>query len=74
MEDQQQMKSIWFFVGITLLAMGVLVFVAGILMLISPPTQKTVLWELHPNIWWGGIMMIFGALFFGFNNRKKKSE
>lgn len=64
------MKPIWYFVGILLLSMGVIVLVSGILALMNPPPQQKVLSNLHPDIWWGVIMTAAG-LFFFLSNRKK---
>ena len=57
------MKSIWFFVGLTLAIMGVFVVVAGILDYITPPERQTALGSTHPAIWWGGVMVIAGTIF-----------
>ncbi|RPI05987.1 MAG: hypothetical protein EHM64_04640 [Ignavibacteriae bacterium] len=58
------MKPIWYFVGLIVLVIGGLVMVSGIYILFNPPVVKTVLAETHPNIWWGGIMMLFGGGMF----------
>jgi hypothetical protein len=63
-EQHAEMKSIWYLVGLMLLAMGVLVLAGGIGDLISPPAHATVLARLRPNLWWGAVMMIAGAVFF----------
>jgi len=63
-EEAPKMKPIWYFVGLVLLTMGGLVLLAGILEFVSPSGRKTVLMELHPGIWWGGIMIIAGAIFY----------
>lgn len=57
-----KMKPIWFFVGLILLVMGIIIFLSGIYNLINPPAVKTVLANTHPDIWWGGVMIIFGGL------------
>ncbi|MEW6512139.1 MAG: hypothetical protein AB1428_14405 [Bacteroidota bacterium] len=64
------MKPIWYFVGLFLLVTGAIVTAAGIYDLVSPPAQKTVLAELHPGIWWGGVMLVSGAVFLLFNRKK----
>jgi len=69
-ENQPEMKSIWYFVGLTLLVMGVLVVAAGISVLISPPARPTVLDRLHPNFWWGGVMIVAGICFWVFGGKK----
>jgi hypothetical protein len=63
-EQHAEMKSIWYLVGLMLLAMGALVLAGGIGDLISPPAHATVLARLRPNLWWGAVMMIAGAVFF----------
>jgi hypothetical protein len=66
--ETKHMKSIWYFVGLMLLCIGGLIFIAGIYLLISGTEMNTVLADLHPNIWWGGVMIIVGAIFL-FSNK-----
>ena len=42
--------SIWFFIGLSLLMNGALIFGAG-------------LYQLHANIWWGATLFLFGAIY-----------
>jgi uncharacterized membrane protein HdeD (DUF308 family) len=56
------MKPIWYFVGLLLLIIGIIIFITGIYFLINPVEHKTVLSNLHPNVWWGGIMIISGGI------------
>jgi hypothetical protein len=67
------MKPIWYFVGLILLSMGGLIFFTGVYLLFSPPAQQTVLGNTHPNLWWGLIMLTFGAILY-FKNRKEIVE
>jgi hypothetical protein len=69
--SEHTMKPIWYFVGLILLVMGGLIFVSGIYQLIHPPTTTKVLAELHPNLWWGTLMVIFGGVMF-LKTRKPK--
>jgi hypothetical protein len=55
-----EMKPIWYFVDLILLT--------GISMLAFGVKSPTALASLHPNIWWGAIMVVTGAVFF-FKNR-----
>jgi len=67
------LKTIWYFVGLVLMAMGILIIISGIIQLFSPPTTKTVLGDLHPSLWWGGIMVVTGVIYF-LTNRNKTVE
>ena len=62
--SEHTMKPIWYFVGLILLVMGGLVALTGVYQLLNPPDVKTVLAEIHPGIWWGTVMVIFGAVLF----------
>jgi hypothetical protein len=55
--------SIWFFIGLSLLVNGGLIFGRGIYESIFPPENKVVLYELHANIWWGGLLLIVGLIY-----------
>jgi hypothetical protein len=55
--------SIWFFIGISLLVNGALIFATGIYELVHPPEYRVVLYELHANIWWGGLLLLAGILY-----------
>jgi hypothetical protein len=64
------MKSIWFFVGLLLTIIGAIVTASGIYSLISPPAQPKIFSHLHPDLWWGLIMLVFGLFFAVFHRRK----
>ncbi len=55
--------SIWFFIGISLLVNGALIFARGIYEIIRPPQQQVVLFYLHANVWWGGVLLILGVIY-----------
>lgn len=63
------MKPIWYFVGILLMIFGALVLGAGLVGAASGNLPSTVLADTHPRIWWGGIMLVGGVLFFLFNRK-----
>jgi FtsH-binding integral membrane protein len=65
------MKSIWFFVGLTLSIMGVLVVIAGIADYMSPPVRHTTLGSIHPALWWGALMVVAGTVFLLSEKRRK---
>jgi hypothetical protein len=62
--SEHAMKPIWYFVGLILTIMGALILLSGIYHLISPPAVKTVLSEIHPDIWWGTLMILFGGTMY----------
>ena len=64
------MKPIWYFVGLLLTVMGVIVTASGIYGLSNPPEHEKVLASLHPDLWWG-LVMTAGGLIFLLANRKK---
>ena len=64
------LKTIWYFVGLMLLSMGLLVFISGLVQLVSPPDTTSVLAELYPSLWWGGLMIAVGFIYFITNKNK----
>jgi hypothetical protein len=63
------MKSIWFFVGLLLTFMGAIVTASGIYSLFNPPAQPKIFAHLHPDLWWGIVMLAFGLFFAVFHRR-----
>jgi FtsH-binding integral membrane protein len=61
--SSRQEISIWFFIGVCLLVIGVLILGAGIYELVRPPEVRVVLYQLHANIWWGAILAAVGGLY-----------
>ena len=55
--------SIWFFIGLSLLVNGALIFGEGLWELLSPPQQRVVLYGLHANVWWGGLLLVVGIAY-----------
>ena len=70
METEKGMRSIWFFVGLIMLTIGILVFLAGIYELINPTVQDIKLINLHTNIWWGALIAITGLIYIVKNKNK----
>ncbi len=68
-ENENQMKPIWYFVGLILLIVGFIVLAAGIYYLFVPDHHPIELTGLHINIWWGIILMIGGSV-MAYANRK----
>ena len=65
------MKPIWYFVGLMLIILGTLVVIAGLLAESTPHGRSVVLAHLHPNLWWGGLMLIVGAVYLLANRNKR---
>jgi uncharacterized BrkB/YihY/UPF0761 family membrane protein len=55
--------SIWFFIGISLLVNGALIFAAGMYELMHPPEHPVVLYRLHASVWWGAILLCVGIVY-----------
>ncbi len=60
MREHKIMKPIWFFVGLILLLMGGIIFLVGIYLYFHPEATNAALANTYPNLWWGGIMVVFG--------------
>jgi len=55
------MLSIWFFIGVLLLAYGILIFGAGVLEWSNPaPVVRA---DLHASVWWGALLLVLGAVY-----------
>ncbi len=63
MSEQKHFISIWFFIGALLAFYGALILGAGIYGVIYPPEKQVVLANLHPGIWWGGLMLALGVIY-----------
>ena len=64
------MKPIWYFVGILLMIIGAIIVAAGIYTLFYPPQEQKILASMHPDLWWGGVMVISGFVFLMANRNK----
>ncbi len=61
------MKPIWYFVGLMLLSMGGIILLTGLYLYFFGIDYRTVFAALHPNLWWGTVMIVAGALFLLLN-------
>ena len=57
------MLSIWFFIGVLLLAYGLLILGAGLYEFVSPPEHPVVLSKLHAGVWWGVLLILIGTIY-----------
>jgi hypothetical protein len=68
------MVSIWFFIGISLLVNGLLIFGAGLYEIWHPPAQQVVLYNLHASVWWGALMTVIGGWYsYHFKPKQRKA-
>ena len=63
------MISIWVFIGLLLIAYGILIVGQGMWELFVPPARPVVLAQLRAGIWWGSIILIMGSVFVGANSK-----
>jgi hypothetical protein len=61
MTEKHHIIPVWFFVGVLLLIYGVLIFISGLAEWSHP--SETVLANLHAPVWWGGLLIVLGALY-----------
>lgn len=63
--EEKGMRPIWFFVGLILTCIGGLIAVTGFVRLFTH-TANTPLSNLHPDLWWGLLMVVIGLIFVWF--------
>ncbi len=68
--DKKGMRSIWYFVGLIMSAIGLIEVLAGIYDLYFPSAQDIRLANLHANIWWGVMILIAGLVYITKNKNK----
>ncbi len=59
--EKHHIIPVWFFVGVMLLAYGILILGSGLSEWSNPP--HTVLAELHAPVWWGALLTVIGAIY-----------
>jgi len=61
-KEPKGMKTIWHFVGLLMLIIGIIIFCSGCYYYAYPPKNPAEMYNLHPDIWWGIIMSVFGGV------------
>ena len=61
MSEKHHIIPVWFFVGVLFLVYGVLILASGLAEWSHP--AGTVLAELHTPVWWGGLLIMLGAIY-----------
>jgi len=54
---------IWFFIGVLLLAYGVMIFGYGLFELATGTLANVQLASLHAPVWWGGTLLLLGVFY-----------
>lgn len=62
MEKTHQIQ-IWFFIGGLLGIYGIIILCTGIFHLFHPPARQLDMSHLHPDIWWGGLLVVIGLIY-----------
>ena len=64
--------SVWFFTGVLVTFYGAVTLIYG-LSVLGDPLPNRALSYLHPDIWWGAVMLVFGGVYaIKFYPREKK--
>jgi hypothetical protein len=63
MHGHKGMISIWFFIGVLLLAYGVIILGASTYYAVNPPEHPLVLANLHAGVYWGALLMLLGGIY-----------
>ncbi len=71
MSEREHFISIWYFIGLLLVAYGALITGAGIYELFSPAERQVVMRELHAGIWWGALLLALGCFYVCHFSPKK---
>lgn len=66
--------KIWNFIGYILVIYGILIGGVGTFHLVTNHPFHTALASLHPNMLWGAVMLITGAIFCWCNRKKSTDE
>jgi hypothetical protein len=54
---------IWFFIGVLLLAYGLLITAYGVYEVVSGNLASVALNQLHAPLWWGGTLLVLGVFY-----------
>ena len=54
--------SVWFFTGVLVAFYGVVILAYG-LSTLGEPLPARAMARLHPDIWWGAVMLVVGAFY-----------
>jgi hypothetical protein len=69
MSEEKHYNVIWLMIGLLLALYGIMIVGAGVYHLVVPEPRNVVLSNLHPELWWGGLMILVGFLFCYYHMR-----
>jgi hypothetical protein len=63
--EREKQVPIWFFIGALLAVYGLIIFGSGVYGWVNPPPadQRVKLWDVHADVWWGALLVIFGLVY-----------
>jgi len=62
-ESHDQQIPIWFFIGLTLLVYGVVIFLYGLASWSDKDKLAMAMSHVHADVWWGAGMAVLGAFY-----------
>lgn len=73
-EENHAPSLLWSFIGAALIIFGIIIFAEGLYRLLTHQPFHTALANLHPNIIWGIVMIVFGLLLYLLNLCYRKAH
>jgi membrane protease YdiL (CAAX protease family) len=63
--SKQKEVPIWFFIGALFTLYGLIILGSAIFGLLHPPppAERVRLWNLHADVWWSALMVVFGIVY-----------
>lgn len=61
MRERQHMLPVWFFIGVLLFVYGIIILITALTEWSHPPA--VVLSSLHPGVWGGIILLLIGGFY-----------
>ena len=71
MSEKHEIIPVWFFVGVLLFIYGLLILGSGLMQWSRP--SDVVLADKHAPVWWGGLMIVLGAVYLAKFRPKSKA-
>jgi len=62
MSEKHHIIPVWFFVGVLLFVYGILILVSGLTSWSNPPSNVE-LTQYHAPVWWGILLTVLGGVY-----------